>query len=188
MSPPIIALVVVLLIAAWAIYTYNTLVHARNKVSEALSGVDVQLRLRHDLVPNLTAVVRGYAAHEQDVLGAAAASRSDAIAANDPATIARAEEGLATNLTRVVGLAENYPALKAADDFQRLIEELSRIEDEVQAARRIYNSNAEFYNSRAQAFPALVVANWMRPMSFDYIDFHAIDLAAAGPLVGEFAA
>ncbi len=187
MTPPIIALVVVLVIAVWAIYTYNSLVHARNKVSEAFSGIDVQLRLRHDLVPNLVQVVKGYAEHEKSVLAAAAAARANAIAAKKPEAIGQAEEELATRLTSVIALSESYPDLKASEEFRRLVEELSEVEDEVQAARQIYNSNVEYYNSRAQVFPAMVVSNWMHPISFDFINFAPADLDMARSLVGEFA-
>jgi LemA protein len=188
MTPPAIALIVLAAVTGWGLYTYNVLVHARAKVREGLSGVDVQLKLRHDLAPNLVETVRGYAAHEQETLRMIAAHRSEAIAATQPGDVEKAENGLAQELSRALLLAEVNPGLKASADFARLVDELSEIEDEVQASRALYNSNVEYYNSRAQAFPTFLVANWMHPSSFDYLNLQAVDFGTDDALVGEFAA
>ncbi len=154
----IVIVALVLLAGLWWVLTRNAFVRARNKCDEAWSGVDVQLGRRHDLVPNLVATVKGYADHESGVLSRVTEARSAAISANGPREIARAESGLGRALGGVVALAESYPALRATESFQRLQAELAQIEDEIQASRRIYNANAQAYNSRIQVFPASLVA------------------------------
>jgi LemA protein len=161
-----IALYVVLgalaLLALWLVVTYNGLVGSRNKVDEAWSGIDVQLKRRHDLVPNLVNAVKGYGAHERETLEAVTDARAAAVAASDPESVGRAEAELTTALGAINALAEAYPQLRASENFQSLQAELAAIEDEIQAARRIYNSNVEHFNTRAQSFPALLVAGTMR--------------------------
>lgn len=188
MTLPVIVSAAVGLFAVWAIYTYNFFVHARTKVREGMSGVDVQLRLRHDLVPNLNEVVRAYAEHEQELMRAAAAHRSRAIAADRPEELETAENALAEDLTKLVAVAEEYPQLKAAERFIALAEELALIEDEIQAARELYNANVEFFNTRAQSIPASLIAMWMTPSSFAYLRLDPVDFDAVAPRVGEFAA
>lgn len=188
MSLPIIALATVGLLAVWAIYTYNFLIHARAKVREAMSGVDVQLRLRHDLVPNLNAVVRAYAEHEHDLMRSAAADRSRAIAAERPEDVEVSENALAEDLSRLIAVAEEYPDLKAAEKFIALADELATIEDEIQAARELYNANVEFFNTRALSIPTSLIANWMAPKAFAYLRLDPVDFNAIAPRVGEFAA
>jgi LemA protein len=166
---------VLALVAAWAVLSYNTLVRARNKVDEAWSGVDVQLKRRHDLVPNLVSTVKGYAAHERATLEAVTEARGAARAATGPGAVERAEAKLTSALGAVNALAEAYPELRAAESFQRLQAELAEIEDEIQAARRIYNSNVQDYNTRVQVFPTLLIAG---PLSFDAREFFEIELAA----------
>lgn len=153
---------VVALAGVWLVVTYNALVRSRNKVDEAWSGIDVQLKRRHDLVPNLVSTVKGYAAHERDTLEAVTDARCAAVAARDPESVGHAEAKLTAALGAVNALAEAYPQLRAADNFQSLQAELAAIEDEIQAARRIYNSNVEHFNTRTQSFPALLVAGAMR--------------------------
>lgn len=188
MSATQAVLVVVLAIAAWAAYTYNFMVHARNKVREAAGGIEVQLKLRHDLVPGLIEVVRGYAAHERDAIRLTAASRARAIAARRPLERALAENELARSLTELVALIEQYPALLATEEFAALARQLRATEDEIQAARELYNANVEFYNSRAQGIPVMVVAGFMRPSSFPYAVIDAVDLSPIELRVREFAA
>jgi LemA protein len=188
MSLPIVALAVFCAFTAWAAYTYNFMIHARAKVHEALSGVDVQLKLRHDLIPNLNELVRGYSDHESEALRASAVLRSRAIAARRASEIEELENTLAREVSRVVGLAEENPRLKASPEYAELAEQLRATEDEIQSARELYNSNAEFYNSRAQRFPAMLVASFMRPRGFGYLRLDPIDLDPLAVRVGEFAA
>lgn len=150
--------------------------------------VDVQLKLRHDLVPNLNEVVRAYAEHEQELMRAAAAHRSRAIAADRPEDVEVAENALAEDLSKLIAVAEAYPELKAAEKFIALADELALIEDEIQAARALYNANAEFFNTRAQSIPMSLIAMWMKPNAFAYLRLDPVDFNAVAPRVGEFAA
>jgi LemA protein len=171
----IIFLGVVALVVVWAIVAYNALVQSRNKVDEAWSGIDVQLKRRHDLVPNLVETVKGYAAHESQTLLGVTEARQRAVDAEGPEESQRAEAKLTSALGAVNALAESYPQLRAAESFQRLQAELAGIEDEIQASRRIYNSNVQDYNSRIQMFPALLIAG---PLSFTARRFFEIEVPA----------
>jgi LemA protein len=157
----VIAVIVVLLIvlALVAIGQFNSMVAARNRVDEAWSGIDVQLKRRHDLVPNLVETVKGYATHEREVFERVTAARAEATKAHTPADAARKEGQLTAALTDLRAVAENYPDLRATENFQKLQNELTEIEDEIQAARRIYNSNVQAYNTKIQVFPNSILAN-----------------------------
>jgi len=154
----VIGLLVVLVIAY--ILINNSLISARNKCDEAWSGIDVQLKRRHDLVPNLVETVKGYAAHERETLTRVTDARAGAVAADNapPPQRAQAESALSAALGGIRAVAEQYPQLRAADNFIRLQAQLAEIEDEIQAARRIYNSNVQIYNTRQQVFPNSLVA------------------------------
>ena len=151
--------VLVLLVLGY-ILVNNSLISARNKCDEAWSGIDVQLKRRHDLVPNLVETVKGYAAHEQGTLTRVTDARAGAMAADTapPPQRAQAESALSAALGGIRAVAEQYPTLRAADNFIRLQAQLAEIEDEIQAARRIYNSNVQIYNTRQQVFPNSIVA------------------------------
>ena len=166
---------IVAVIAVWAVLAYNALIGARNKVDEAWSGVDVQLKRRHDLVPNLVETVKGYAAHERATLEAVTEARGAAEAAGEPGAVERAEAKLSNALAAVNALAEAYPELRAAESFQRLQAELAEIEDEIQASRRIYNANVQHYNTSIQVFPTLLIAS---TLSFRAREFFEIEVAA----------
>jgi LemA protein len=154
----VIGLLVVLVLAY--ILINNSLIGARNKCDEAWSGIDVQLKRRHDLVPNLVETVKGYSAHERETLTRVTDARAGAVAADDapPPQRAQAESALSAALGGIRAVAEQYPQLRAADNFIRLQAQLAEIEDEIQAARRIYNSNVQIYNTRQQIFPNSIVA------------------------------
>jgi LemA protein len=149
----VLALVVIIIIAI-----YNGLVAKRQQVNEAFSGIDVQLKLRRELVPNLVETVKGYAAHEKSTLDAVIAARNAAAAAQGPAALGQAEGALTGALGKMFALAEAYPDLKASNNFIQLQTELSSIEDKVAAARRFYNSSVGDYNTAIQQFPASVIA------------------------------
>jgi LemA protein len=170
-----ILLAVLAVLALWLVLSYNALVKARNKVDEAWSGIDVQLKRRHDLVPNLVETVKGYAAHERETLESVTAARAAAVEAREPGAVERAEARLTSALGAINALAEAYPQLRAAESFQRLQAELAGVEDEIQAARRIFNSNVESYNTRTQQFPTLLIAG---PLSFRPREFFEIEVAA----------
>jgi LemA protein len=149
----------VLLVALVYILTRNSMIGSRNRVDEAWSGIDVQLKRRHDLVPNLVETVKGYASHEQRVFEATSEARADAMRAAGVQETREAEQKLSTALTDLRAVAENYPQLRATENFQRLQADLAEIEDEIQASRRIYNSNVQAFNTKIQIFPNSIIAN-----------------------------
>jgi LemA protein len=174
-TPLIVILAALVLLAVFVVLTYNALVKSRNKVDEAWSGIDVQLKRRHDLVPNLVETVKGYAAHERQTLESVTAARQEAVAASGPEQSEPAEAKLTSALGAINALAEAYPQLRAAENFQRLQADLGEIEDEIQASRRIYNANVQDYNTRIQVFPNMLIAG---PMSFNPREFFEIEVAA----------
>ena len=146
------------LVGFWIVLTTNTFVRARNKVDEAWSGIDVQLKRRHDLVPNLVETVKGYAAHESATLAAVTQARTAALTAVSGSERRAAEAQLTGALAGIQVVAEEYPELRASENFQRLMAELSELEDQIQASRRIYNGNVNAYNTKLQLFPNSLVA------------------------------
>jgi LemA protein len=137
---------------------YNQLVAMRQRVGQAFADVDVQLKLRHDLIPNLVETVKGYAAHERGTLEAVVQARNAAVAAQGPAQQAAAENVLTGALRQMFALAEAYPDLKANQNFQQLQAELSDVENKIAAARRFFNNAVQEYNTGIQQFPAALFA------------------------------
>jgi LemA protein len=160
MTVVIIVIVALVLIGglSW-ILIRNSMVGSRNRVDEAWSGIDVQLKRRHDLVPNLVETVKGYATHEQAVFTKTTEARAEAMKAGTVAATQQAEAKLSGALADLRAVAENYPDLRATENFQQLQRNLNEIEDEIQAARRIYNSNVQAYNTKIQIFPNSIIAN-----------------------------
>lgn len=163
MSGGLIALIVIvaiiLIVGLWYVATRNGIIASRNRVDESWSGIDVQLKRRHDLVPNLVETVKGYATHEQQVFENVTDARAKAIASSGVQDTAAAETQLTRAMADLRAVAENYPDLRATENFQQLSRNLSELEDEIQASRRIYNSNTQAYNTKIQQFPASIVAN-----------------------------
>jgi LemA protein len=157
----VVIVIVALIILAALIYIgiRNSMIGSRNRVDEAWSGIDVQLKRRHDLVPNLVETVKGYATHESEVFEKATKARADAMSARGVGETAQAEQKLSGALTDLRAVAENYPQLRATENFQQLSRNLSELEDEIQASRRIYNSNVQSYNTKIQVFPNSIIAN-----------------------------
>jgi LemA protein len=155
-----VLLALVVALGAWLIGTYNGLVARRQRTHQAFADVDVQLRLRHDLVPNLVEVVRGYAGHEREALEAVVRARAVALG-EDRGSEAQsgAERTLGRALGRLVALAEAYPDLKADQGFRHLQQELSDIENKLAAARRFFNNAVAEYNAAVESFPAVLVAS-----------------------------
>jgi LemA protein len=152
----ILAVIVVLVI--WAISVYNSLVSMRQRVNQAFADVDVQLRQRHDLVPNLVETVKGYAAHERGTLDEVVKARNAAVTAQGPAQQAAAENMLSGALRQLFALSESYPDLKASTNFQQLQAELTDLENKIAASRRFFNSAVQEYNTGIQRFPAALFA------------------------------
>jgi len=159
----IVALIVIVVILVIAVLYYigkrNSIIASRNRVDESWSGIDVQLKRRHDLVPNLVETVKGYATHEQETFEKTTKARAEAMAAESVADTAQAEQKLTAALANLRAVAENYPTLRATENFQQLSRNLSELEDEIQASRRIYNSNVQSYNTTIEQFPASIIAN-----------------------------
>jgi LemA protein len=150
-----VALGVVLLL--WMAFAFNGLVIARNQVNEAWSGIDVQLKRRHDIVPNLVETVGAYAEHERSVLGRVTESRDNAAVASGRRGRQAAEHELSQSLAEVRLLSERFPELRASEHFERLQAQLKEIEGEIQYSRRIYNTNVQRYNDRVRGFPGSLV-------------------------------
>jgi LemA protein len=155
----IVVVAIVVVAVLYYILKRNSIIASRNRCAESWSGIDVQLKRRHDLVPNLVETVKGYAAHESQVFEKATKARAEAMSAQGVGDTAKAEQKLTGALTDLRAVAENYPQLRATENFQQLSRNLSELEDEIQAARRIYNSNVQSYNTTIQQFPGSVIAN-----------------------------
>jgi LemA protein len=171
----LIVLGVVLVLALIFVLSRNSMIASRNRVDEAWSGIDVQLKRRHDLVPNLVETVKGYAQHEQRVFEKTAEARAEAIKSAGFQQTQEAEAKLSGALTELRAVAENYPDLRATENFQRMQADLNEIEDEIQASRRIYNSNVQAYNTKIQVFPNSLVA---ATSDFEPREFFEIETAA----------
>jgi LemA protein len=159
MSTTLIVLAVIVVLVVWVITIYNGLVSMRQRVNEAFADVDVQLKQRHDLIPNLVETVKGYAAHERGTLDEVVKARNAAVAAQGPAQQAAAENMLSGALRQLFALAESYPDLKASANFQQLQAELTDIENKIAAARRFLNNAVQEYNTGMQRFPAALFAS-----------------------------
>jgi LemA protein len=153
-----IVLGVIVVLVLWIIMIYNQLVGMRQRVGQAFADIDVQLKLRHDLIPNLVETVKGYAAHERGTLEAVVNARNAAVAAQGPAQQAAAENMLSGALRQLFALAEAYPDLKANQNFQQLQSEIADVENKIAAARRFFNNAVQEYNTGIQQFPAALFA------------------------------
>ena len=159
MTVVLIVVGLVLVLGLIYILIRNSMIGSRNRVDESWSGIDVQLKRRHDLVPNLVETVKGYATHERETFEKVTQARAQAMEASGPAQASQAEGLLNAALTDLRAVAEQYPDLRATENFQQLSRNLSELEDEIQASRRIYNSNVQAYNTKIQIFPNSVVAS-----------------------------
>lgn len=163
-------LAVLLLLAVWAIWTYNSLVKMRNQVNEAWAGIDVQLQRRYDLVPNLLATVKGYMKHESSVLERVTRLRGQPTLGVPER--ADQESGLSRSIGRLFAVAEDYPDLKASEGFIQLHDSLVEIEEHLQFARRYYNGSVRENNNRVESFPSMLIARLFRflPAAFFEIE------------------
>jgi LemA protein len=170
---PIIAVAAIII---WIIITYNFLIRGRNLIKEAWSGIDVQLKRRHNLVPNLVASVRGYSQHERNLLEDITRKRSEAAKIESIKEKAPAESDLSGMLKNLFAVVENYPDLKANQNFLDLQNQLVEIEDQLQYARRYYNGAVRNYNIRVESFPSNIIAG---VFDFKQDSFFEITLATA---------
>ncbi len=153
-----IVLAVVAVLVVSFVFGFNHLVRLRNEVNTGWSNIDVQLKRRADLIPNLVEAVKGYAAHERGVFDSITEARSSLLRADTPGAAAQANDVLTTALGRLFAVAEAYPDLKASQNFLRLQDELTDTEDKIAAARRYYNATVMRYNTRIQSFPGVLYA------------------------------
>ena len=158
-----IVLGAIALLVIWIVIIYNGLVAMRQRVNQAFADVDVQLKQRHDLIPNLVETVKGYAGHERGTLEAVIKARQTAVAAPSIDQKVQAENALSGTLRQLFALSESYPDLKANQNFQQLQSELSDIENKLAAARRFFNNAVQEYNTGIQNFPAVLIAG---PLGF----------------------
>lgn len=171
MSILFILVLAIFLIVIWIVVVFNSLIRLKNRVKEAWADIDVQLKRRYDLIPNLVATVQGYAAHEKEVFQKVTEARTRAMGAQTMKEHSEAENFLSQTLKSLFAVVENYPDLKASQNFLELQRELTDTEDKIQAARRFYNGNVRDFNTKIEVFPANIIANLF---NFKKIDFFEI--------------
>jgi len=172
MSLTVIVIIVLVVLIIGLIAVYNGLIRSRVRVDEAWSDINVQLKRRYDLIPNLVETVKGYAKHESKVFEEVTAARSAAMNASGIEQKAQAENALAGTLKSLFAVSEAYPELKANEGFQQLQAEVTDTEDKIQAARRFYNGNVRDYNIKLQVFPTNMMAGMM---GFTHRDFFGVE-------------
>jgi LemA protein len=174
----IVALALIVIVVIGGIASYNRFVSQRNLIKDAWANIDTELRRRYDLIPNLVSTVQGYAAHERTVFENVTKARAMATAATGSHAAQAAAEGpFVAALRQLLAVAENYPDLKANENFLALQSELSNTEDRLQTARRFYNGNVRDYNRRVQSFPSMIVANFG---NFELEEFFEVDESLRG--------
>ncbi len=174
----LIALAVIIIFWLWA--TYNGLVRLKNQTEEAWSDIDVQLKRRYDLIPNLVNTVKGYAAHEQQIFENVTKARAAAMGAQGFADKSKAENMLTDTLKSLFAVAENYPNLKANENFAKLQDELSDTENKIQASRRFYNGNVRDLNTKIETFPTNMIATGFGFAKREFFELAEDEKGAAG--------
>ena len=175
----LIILIVVAVLVIWVAVIYNSLVALRNRSKEAWSDIDVQLKRRYDLIPNLVETVKGYAGHERELFEKVTQARANALSAEksgNPGQIAQAENMLSGTLKTLFAVSENYPQLRASENFQKLQDELADTENKIQAARRFYNGNVRDLNIKIESFPSNLIASLF---GFQKMEFFELEEPAA---------
>ncbi len=178
-----VLLAIVVLFVLYAVYTYNRLIVLRNRIDNAWSQIDVQLRRRYDLIANLVEAVKGYATHERQVFERVTEARARAIAAGSVPEQSQAENMLTQALRSLFAVAENYPQLRATENFQRLQEELAGTESKIAFARQFYNDTVLRYNNARQVFPMVLMAN---AMGFGAREYFEMEEEARQPVEVKF--
>jgi len=174
---------IVVLVVLWAVGIYNGLIRLKNRVDEAWSDIDVQLKRRYDLIPNLVNTVKGYASHEKEVFEKVTEARTKAMGAQSAGDKAQAENALSQTLKSLFAVAEAYPDLKANQNFLELQRELTDTEDKVQASRRFYNGNVRDFNTKIQVFPNNIFAGML---GFSAREFFEAEGSEKEPVKVEF--
>jgi LemA protein len=181
-----IILGIIAVLVLWAIFSFNGFVSRVNRTKEAWADIDVQLKRRYDLIPNLVAAVKGYAAHESAAFQNVTEARSRAMQAGTPGEKAQAENALTGTLKSLFAVAEAYPDLKANQNFLQLQQELGDTEDKIQAARRFYNGNVQDLNTAVQSFPSNVIAGMFGFKQMDLFQLTDSESAAREPVSVSF--
>jgi len=178
-----ILLVIIIIVIVAAVVLYNGLIRLKNRVDEAWSDIDVQLKRRYDLIPNLVNTVKGYATHERELFEKVTEARTAAMGAQNPADKEKAENALSGTLKSLFAVSENYPDLKANQNFLQLQSELTDTEDKIQASRRFYNGNVRDFNIKIEVFPSNIIAGMLH---FTKRDFFQMDEAEKEPVNVQF--
>jgi LemA protein len=182
MSPYVI-LGAIVLVVGWVVVGYNALVRLRQHCREAWATIDTELKRRYDLIPNLVETVKGYAAHEREVLSAVTEARVRALGSTgSPGSQATDEKQLVAGLDRLLAIAERYPDLKASENFLSLQNELANTEDRIQAARRFYNANVRDLNTRIEVFPSNILASLFDFEQEEYFEVEASKVRRVVPV------
>lgn len=163
-----IILAIIVVVAAWLIFVFNSLIRLKNRTQEAFSDIDVQLKRRHDLIPNLVETVKGYAKHEKELFEKITQDRANAISATGIEAKGKAENMLSETLKSIFAVAENYPDLKASQNFLKLQDEMSDTENKIQAARRFYNGNVRDFSTKIEVFPNNLVGGMLGFKKFEF--------------------
>jgi len=180
-----IILAIIVVIVLWFIFGYNSLIRLVNQTKEAWADIDVQLKRRYDLIPNLIEAVKGYAAHESGVFEKVTEARAKALSAQGPAAKGEAENQLSAALKSVFAVAEAYPQLRAVESFTNLQTELSDTENKIQAARRFYNGNVRDLNTKIETFPSNIIAGMFKFMKQEFFQLEE-GSAAKEPVAVKF--
>ena len=179
----IILLIVVAVVVVWFIATYNGFINLKNKVENGWAQIDVQLKRRYDLIPNLLETVKGYAAHEKEIFEHLGELRAKAMGATSVKDIGEANNQITQTLKSLFAVAENYPELKANENFIRLQEELTNTENKIAFSRQFYNDMVMEYNAKQQRIPDVLIARMMNLTSKEY---YPIEEEARGPVKVQF--
>jgi LemA protein len=171
----LVLLIAVVVIGLWIVAVYNGLIRLRNRVDEAWSDIDVQLKRRYDLIPNLINTVKGYATHEKELFEKITQARTAAMGAQNPAEKEQAENMLSGTLKSLFAVAENYPDLKANQNFLELQRELSDTENKIQASRRFYNGNVRDFNTKIEVFPSNIIAGMLNFSKREFFEAEEVE-------------
>ena len=186
MSTSLIVGIIIVLLVLWAIFAYNRFITLVNRAKEAWSDIEVQLKRRYDLIPNLVNTVKGYAAHESTAFEKVTQARSAAMGAGNLAEKSQAELGLTGALKSLFAIAEAYPDLKANQNFAELQRELSDTENKIQASRRFYNGNVRDLNTAVETFPNNLIANFFKFAKLEFFELEEGEEAAKQPVEVKF--
>ena len=186
MSTSLIVGIIIVLLVLWAIFAYNRFITLVNRAKEAWSDIEVQLKRRYDLIPNLVNTVKGYAAHESTAFEKVTQARAQAMGAGNLADKSQAELGLTGALKSLFAIAEAYPELKANTNFMELQRELSDTENKIQASRRFYNGNVRDLNTAVETFPNNLIANFFKFAKLEFFELEAGEEAAKQPVEVKF--